>query len=486
MLNTLEMILGAFRKQFSRERTFKWFVICVVGFMLRTDQLGVTSILRDLCLPAVCYEPLIHFFRSSSYSLTNLRAQWYAIVRDQAPLTVVQGRNILIGDGVKQSKEAFQMPAVKKIRQESETCSKPEYIHGHLLGGLGVLIGNARKHFCLPLKMNIQDGIKEAADWPEAEGIIDISSASHVVQMIENSFEISDIIGKSWLVLDRYFLTVPALMRCNELNTERAKRGCPHQIEIITKAKRNCKVYMRPLPTPPGKRGRKRKHGKEIKLITLFDNRQRFQKHHVMLYGKETEVEYYTIDLLWGQKLYQKLRFVLVEYNGMKSILVSTDTTLSPLKIIELYGVRFSTESLFREFKQQIGGFMYHFWTMSITKLNHFARKSDPSPMQQAVTSGERLHIVICLHAIESFVFCATVAMGILQLTALDPGLQKTILSARYLRTQSNEVPSEASVIYFWRRQIFLVLHKNPKSFITQIILEKQNLQNEDGYTSAG
>ncbi len=54
------------------------------------------------------------------------------------------------------------------------------------------------------------------------------------------------------------------------------------------------------------------------------------------MYGCMENVRYYSIDLLWGQKLYQELRFVLVEYNGKKSILASTSLTLSPLAVIRL------------------------------------------------------------------------------------------------------------------------------------------------------
>ena len=72
------------------------------------------------------------------------------------------------------------------------------------------------------------------------------------------------------------------------------------------------------------------------------------------MYGEQQEVSYYCTELLWGQKLYQELRFVLVQYKGSKSILVSTDLTLSPKRIIELYAYRFSIEELFREFKQQM------------------------------------------------------------------------------------------------------------------------------------
>lgn len=52
------------------------------------------------------------------------------------------------------------------------------------------------------------------------------------------------------------------------------------------------------------------------------------------------------IDLLWGQKLYQELRLVLVEMNGSQSILTSTSLTLDPLSIIRFYSYRFWIECI--------------------------------------------------------------------------------------------------------------------------------------------
>ncbi|WP_209440951.1 hypothetical protein [Paenibacillus maysiensis] len=58
-------LLLPFRSCFSRHATFEWFVVIVVGFMLRSDHLGVTSVIRDLSLNGRCYGTLLHFFRSS-------------------------------------------------------------------------------------------------------------------------------------------------------------------------------------------------------------------------------------------------------------------------------------------------------------------------------------------------------------------------------------------------------------------------------------
>lgn len=75
VLSYIENILNEFRPLFKRLATFKWFVICVIAMMLRSDQLGVTSVIRDLALAPECYEALIHFFRSSAYSLDKVCAK---------------------------------------------------------------------------------------------------------------------------------------------------------------------------------------------------------------------------------------------------------------------------------------------------------------------------------------------------------------------------------------------------------------------------
>jgi len=52
----------SFRNCFNREITFHWFVIIVVGLMLRCDSAGITSIIRTLGLVPGGYEALVHFF----------------------------------------------------------------------------------------------------------------------------------------------------------------------------------------------------------------------------------------------------------------------------------------------------------------------------------------------------------------------------------------------------------------------------------------
>ncbi|MDD7728570.1 MAG: recombinase family protein, partial [Clostridia bacterium] len=91
-------------------------MILVIGFMVRYDHLGVTSVIRALSLDGNCYETMLHFFRSKAYQLSAIRQRWCEVVRDSGLLYQVDGKTVLIGDGVKQSKEAYHMQ--KTFRQD--------------------------------------------------------------------------------------------------------------------------------------------------------------------------------------------------------------------------------------------------------------------------------------------------------------------------------------------------------------------------------
>ena len=169
-----------------------------------------------------------------------------------------------------------------------------------------------------------------------------------VVQMVEDAYHAALTFGDSLLLLDRYFLTVPALDKLRDLNRDGDVR-----MGIITKAKKSCTAYEKPGPRKPG-RGRPPKKGAAVHLKELFlSHREKFQEAGIELYGKKESIRYHCVDLLWGQKLYQEPRFVLVEMDGIQSILASTSLELEPLSIIRLYSYRFRIECTFRELKQQ-------------------------------------------------------------------------------------------------------------------------------------
>nr|WP_242836008.1 hypothetical protein [Clostridium sp. DL-VIII] len=86
-----------------------------MGLMLRSDSFGLTSIIRDLNLSHSRYATMIHFFHASSWTLETIANKWCEIVKSFAPIYTEDGMIILVGDGVKASKEARKMSGVKKL-----------------------------------------------------------------------------------------------------------------------------------------------------------------------------------------------------------------------------------------------------------------------------------------------------------------------------------------------------------------------------------
>ncbi len=457
--------MEGFRKCFNREKAFHWFEVIVIGLMVGSDHLGVTSVIRELAIRPELYETMLHFFRATSWNMAQVCQTWYEIVKENEPICRAGRWNILVGDGVKQSKEARHMPGVKKLFQESENSSKPAYIFGHMFGGIGILVGNEAKKFCLPLSIRLHDGLQFLTVWKGSDGHV----KTHIVQMVENAYEAAKTFGSSLLRLDRYFLSVPALTRLAELNASDSAH-----LEIVTKAKQNC-VAIKP-PVRRTGRGRPPKKGEKVILRDLFSSESsRFTKAELKLYGKRQQVEYLCVNLLWGLKLYQQLRFVLVKYGDTQSILVSTCLDLEPEAIISLYSCRFRIEGCFREFKQQIGGFGYHFWTQTMPKLNHFSKKGTADPLGKIDDDKLRTAVKSTVQAVERFVMFSCIAMGLLQMLSLRFPDSIHLPDFRYLRTRSSHIASEGTSMCFLRRNLFRFIALLPDLTISRIILCKSD-----------
>jgi len=382
---------------------------------------------------------------------------------------------ILIGDGVKQPKEGKKMPGVKRLHQESENSSKPEYIFGHMFGTIGVLVGNVEKLFCLPLSASLQDGDKIMRKWDNE----DYEPVSHVVQIVRDAFSASVVLGDSILLLDAYFFTTSLL---KDMANQALQLG--RKLSIITRAKMSAVAYY--LPVPHKGRGRPRKKGEAIKLKQLFDSeKENFTQAKVWLYGKEETVEYLCKDLLWGTGLYWLMRFVLVKCGDAKLILVCTDESFTPMQILSLYGYRFKIEVTFRTLKQLLGAFGYHFWSMFTPKLKRFARKGEKDPLSEVKSEKERTHILDAFSAIERYVMMALIANGILQLLSLkySPIVEKSCFC--WLRTASAKEVSEETMSRFLRKDFFLLFLKRVHLPILQIIRSKMEFKDDSDLPGA-
>jgi len=145
----------------SRKATFFWLITVLIGFTIKFDFLGVTSLCRGVGLLPKYYTCMLHLFNSRAVNLKMLQHLWVKLVFSQfSGIVQVNGRGIIIGDGIKIGKEGKKMPGVKLLHQDSESNSKAEYIMGHSLQVIAVLSQGLNTYFAIPLIGQIHEGIK--------------------------------------------------------------------------------------------------------------------------------------------------------------------------------------------------------------------------------------------------------------------------------------------------------------------------------------
>lgn len=145
MISHVSRILAGFRHCFSRKAAYNWFVVVVFGFIVRLDHCGVSSFVRWLGIRQELYTALVSHFRAKSWCLSAIMKRWWHIVLENCPIIQIDGRLLMAADGIKISKEAEKMPAVKRLHQESDNSAKAPYIYGHHWGVIGIVAGWVKK-----------------------------------------------------------------------------------------------------------------------------------------------------------------------------------------------------------------------------------------------------------------------------------------------------------------------------------------------------
>src|ERR1700674_1602138 len=340
------------RPAFSRLRTFMWFVTAVAGLTVRVDLLGVTSIVRALNLRPRLYTKLLDHFHSSGLKLDRLSALWTQAVLQLFPSLVwVNNRLVLVGDGIKTPKRGKKMPAVKLLHQQSESNSKPDYIMGHSLQAVGLLVHAANSVFCVPLAVRIHEGL--------------VWSNRDKRTLLDKMLGLLDILA----VKVPFYFVVDAYYAAGKMVNGLLKQGN----HLVTRVKSNAVAYA-PATQKKGRRkkGRPKTYGKKIKLKSLLTNVKSMQQVASPVYGeRNVTLRYRVCDLLW-RPAGRLVRFAAVMHPTRGScILMCTDTSRSAAEIIRLYGLRFKIECSFKQAVRQIGSFAYHFWMKDMIPLRY-------------------------------------------------------------------------------------------------------------------
>ena len=131
-----------------------------MGLCCRADNAEVTSFVRVLNFRGETYHRFLHLFHSKGLNLDALTACWVRLCLTLFRPFQVASRIVVLADGIKAPKEGKRMPAVKLLHQQSASNPKPEYIMGHSLQAISMLVhGPAAQVAAMPLTSRIHEGL---------------------------------------------------------------------------------------------------------------------------------------------------------------------------------------------------------------------------------------------------------------------------------------------------------------------------------------
>lgn len=457
-------VVSELRPACSRTRSFLWLAAILVGMSVRSDLLGVTSIIRALGLREALYKRLLAFFHSTSINTDKLAAIWTRLVLRVFPnIPKLNGRVILLGDGIKIPKAGKKMPGVKCLHQESDNNTKPEYIMGHSCQAVSLVVGAVKSLFAVPLSARIHEGV--------------VFSNRCREKLTHKMVALVELVHAG---LPFYFVG-DAYYACHVMASGILAMGG----ELISRLKHNAVAY-EPAPKPSVKRpGRPKFYGNKIKLTSLFADTKKMTSAESPVYGEKGVVLLYrSMDLIW-KPLRRVVRFVAVIHPVRgRGLFICTDLTAGTIDIIRLYGIRFKIEVSFKNALRVVGAYAYHFWMSAMTPI----KRGSGNQYLHRATEKYRQAVRCKVEAYHRYIQVGLIAQGLLQyLSATFPQLVWKNFGS-WLRTIRPGIPpSEMVTAQALRVCLPEFLTSSVKSVpLAKFILERVDIDRAEGLRLTG
>lgn len=428
----------ALRPACHQARTFLWMLLVLMGLCCRSDNAGVTSFVRVLNLGDQAYHRFLHLFHSTALDIDVLSACWARLCLVLFRPLQVGSRLVCLADGIKAPKEGKRMPGVKMLHQQSQSNTKPEYIMGHSLQAISLLVHSGGGQVAaVALVSRIHEGL--------------VFSNRDARTLLDKLVALLFTIVGAWnrqvlLIADAYYASAKVIAPL-----------LANGHHLITRAKSNAVAYM-PVHKPEHRgKGRPRIYGEKVRLKDPAQDDAAFTSGPSPVYGEvDVCVRYRVLDLMW-RPVAKIVRFVIVRHPLRGTIfLLSTDTSLEPLEILQLYGYRFKIELGFRQAVHVIGAYAYHFWMAAMKPL----RRGGGDQYLHRTSDAYRAGVRRKLRAYHVHVQLGCIAQGLLQHLAINHTAQVWHCFRSWLRTMNPAMPPSELVVAS-------ALRENLKLFIT-------------------
>jgi hypothetical protein len=162
---------------------------------------------------------------------------------------------------------------------------------------------------------------------------------------------------------------------------------------------------------------------------------------------------------------------------------MSTDTSLSAMEIIRLYGLRFKIEHGFKQAVRVIGSFSYRFWMKKMKPL----RRRNGNQYLHRESADYRDAVMRKINAYHVFIHAGVVSQGLLQYLAANFPKRVWASFGSWLRTiRPGIAPSELVVATALRHSLpEFLLNSAQHSIFAKFIVDRQDLDRLDVFRMA-
>lgn len=247
--------------------------------------------------------------------------------------------------------DAHTIKCSKKIYGVSWFARKlkniPKKVFGNCFVCFGLLFQINKRWVLFPISALIYIRKKYIQELPEEEKF---KEENKFMTKIELTLKI--ITGLTWFKwLHLLVITDGAYAQMKPFVFPLLKKG----IDVLGRLRHDAVCFCPSVPIRKEKRGRPRIYGERLNLKEMASDKSLFSSEKLFLYGKDviTDLAVKIIILKgWNRPV---LLVIAKEENGQPIFLFTTDISLPPTRVVELYASRWKIEIGFRELKQKGG-----------------------------------------------------------------------------------------------------------------------------------